>query len=359
MTGSIHYQQAQYSFFDFSELDLTESPNPVDNDIQKFIKNWINDSSNFILQTSGSTGSPKTITVSRQQMTASALMTCETLCLKKGDNALLCIDPKYIGGKMMVVRAMVKGLNLTLVPSSADPSCEFDTIIEFDFAAFAPVQIQTLLKTVKGIAFLNSIKNIIIGGAAVSSEIEDQLQQIKTNVYSTYGMTETVSHIALKRINGSNRVNVFTALNGVELKLDERGCLKIKSEVTDHKWINTNDLVALVGNKSFKWVGRIDNVINSGGIKIQIEQLESRIRSVLPSLSFMITKRSDDKLGEIVVMLIDQKELSSKELAQLKQQLPKYHFPKDFFIVDKLPFTSSGKPDRKKAKTLAKTLAMS
>lgn len=357
MKGSIQIDADKYTFQEFVQL---EGPFKIGIDfknIQKFIDNWIKGVDLFELQTSGSTGDSKSIAISRQQMIASALMTGHFFKLKEGDNALLCLNPNFIGGKMMLVRAMEIGLNLHITPPSSNPIIAFKDGFNLHFAAFVPLQVDTLLKSAVGRNLLNSISNIIIGGAAVNSELQIELQRLKSNIYSTYGMTETVSHIALKKLNGTNGDGNFCLLPGVKVDLDKRGCLKINSEVTSNQWVDTNDLVEFISQQEFKWLGRIDNVINSGGIKIQAENLEAEIHSLVPSLNFMVTSIEHHELGEAIVLLSEKRNLTSREMNLLKAKLHKYHVPKVFMQTDDLPLTKSGKPDRLKARQIASSLA--
>lgn len=357
MKGSIQIGTDIYTFQEFAVLDIIFKVNIDFKSIQKFIDSWLKGNTRFELQTSGSTGDSKSISISRQQMIASALMTGRFLDLKEGDNALLCLNPDYIGGKMMLVRAMEIGLNLHIVPPSSNPLNELSPEASIQFAAFVPLQVDTLLKSKNGLGFLNSIDNIIIGGARVNNELQTNLQQVQSNVYSTYGMTETVSHIALKQLNSTAISDNFFLLPGIEIDLDERGCLKIKSEVTSNQWIVTNDIVELTNKDSFKWIGRIDNIINSGGIKIQIEKLEAEIQTLIPSLNFIITSGQNQKLGEVIVLISEKRNLTSTEKELLKVALQRFHFPKAFRLIDNLPMTTSGKPDRIAAKKIASSLA--
>jgi o-succinylbenzoate---CoA ligase len=346
MKGSIQVDKEKYTFQEFVALDGLFKLDIDFKSIQKFIDSWINGTKTFELQTSGSTGNSKSISIPRQQMIASALMTGSFLNIKEGDSALLCLNPGYIGGKMMMVRAMELGLKLIIIPPSSNPLNELPKLTPIQFAAFVPMQVETILKSKSGMNFLNSIDNIIIGGAPVSSNLQSKLQRVQSKVYSTYGMTETVSHIALKQLNGNSIEDDFKILPGVEIELDKRGCLKIKSEVTGNQWIYTNDIVELTSKESFKWKGRIDNIINSGGIKIQVEDLESQIQSLIPSLSFIISSIQNPALGEAIVLLSEKRNLTSEEKNILKVELQRYHYPKGFRTVDKLPVTKSGKPDR-------------
>lgn len=312
----------------------------------KFMQEWLAGQQTFEQKTSGSTGKPKPISLRREQMQASAERTAEALNLFKGTKALLCINPDFIGGKMMLVRAMELNWQLTLTEQSSDPSSLLDQSFGFDFAALVPIQVQTLLSTERGRNLLNSIKTIIIGGASISKSLETQLQTLKTIVYSTYGMTETVSHIALKRLNGSEKTSHFQLLSGIEVKQDSRGCLAIKADVTNHKWIQTNDVVELK-NRSFQWLGRADFVINSGGIKIHLDQLEEEISEVL-GRDVVLIKIPHELYGESYVLVLKEQEAFDHQtmLDRLKTILPKYHSPSAIRSLPVFPLTSSGKIDR-------------
>ena len=346
MKGSIQIAKESYTFHEFAACDIITRLDIDFKSIQNFIDRWINETEFFELQTSGSTGKSKSISISRQQMIASALMTGSFLNLEQGDNALLCLNPNYIGGKMMIVRAMELGLNLHITPPSSNPLKDLSGTTPFQFAAFVPLQIETLMKSKNGVDFLNGIDNIIIGGAPVNKELQAKIQALDSNVYSTYGMTETVSHIALKHLNDSSGSNDFFTLPGVQIKIDERDCLKIKAEVTANQWISTNDIVELTSEESFKWIGRIDNVINSGGIKIQIEALETKIQLLIPDLMFVITSRTNMQYGDTVVLLSEKNPLTTAEKSLLKAELGQYQFPKEFRTTASLPLTKNGKPDR-------------
>ncbi len=352
MAGAIKVGNNTYTFEQFVGLkDLTLRDEHL-LAAQGFLRSWLSGQSEYILSTSGSTGKPKSIDISREQMMASANMTANALGLKQGDSALLCINSNFIGGKMMLVRAVTSGLQLSIIPPSSNPLDHLDRNAQFDFAAFVPIQVKELLKTETGRSLLNSIKKIIIGGGAVDESLVAALQEIQTAVYSTYGMTETVSHIALKKLNQSDKSEFFHLLPSVEVKLDERDCLCIKAPMTNNQWLTTNDIVQLNRDDSFKWLGRFDNVINSGGIKIQIEELEALIRAILPDVPFMITSKADEDYGEAVALLFEGQEINDKQKKVIKDKLPKFHCPKIFKAVNQLPMTTAGKPDRSRARVL-------
>ncbi|WP_339700945.1 AMP-binding protein [uncultured Roseivirga sp.] len=332
----------------FSKLPLSQESSHDQSYISsaKFINEWQSGKESFAQNTSGSTGKPKTISISRQQMIASAKRTAKALNINKGTSALLCINPEFIGGKMMLVRAMEFEWNLTLVPPSSNPEEHLKKNTPFSFAALVPLQLQSMLGTEKGRAQLNNIDTIIIGGAPIGPQLEAEMQSLSAKVFSTYGMTETVSHIALKSMNGIHRSDLFQILDGISVAIDERNCLRIKADVTLNEWVQTNDVVELRGSE-FKWLGRADFVINSGGVKIHLDQLESDIEKLL-NTEVVLLKQNHDQLGEtFVAVIVNRSNKTSSELKSiLESSLAKYHKPNEVYLVDSLPRTSSGKVDR-------------
>lgn len=318
-----------------------------------FCKDWLQGKTEFKVFTSGSTGIPKEIVISRAQMIFSATKTCDFLGLEKKDTALISLSTDSVGGKMMLIRSFVKNLEITLITPCSNPMENIDT--SFDFLSFVPLQIYEILKnTPEKVALLNQAKAIIIGGGEVNYELEEMINSIKAPVYSTYGMTETVSHIALRRLNGEPKKDFFTVFDGVEIAIDERNCLTINSEVTNNETLKTNDVVELLDNKNFRWLGRYDNIINSGGIKIQIESLEKKIKQIFDILGykerFFITSKKDIKFGEKIILVIekdfiDKTSLDSIFLA-LGKSLSKYETPKTILNTKSFIFTQSGKLDK-------------
>lgn len=318
-----------------------------------FCKEWLQGRETFQIQTSGSTGKPKTILLSRRQMQASAQMTARALGLKTGNNSLVCLDTRYIGGLMMLVRGMETGMKMTLVQAAANPLIHIPEDSHFDFTALVPLQLFTILKDGNA-AILNKMKAILIGGAPVSLQLQKALQKVTAPVYHTYGMTETVSHIALRRLNGGDASEIFTAMDGVTLGLDNRGCLTISSEVTNGEKIITNDLVNFIDENRFLWLGRIDNIINSGGVKIKIENVERILEEILYNnlifYRFFIAGLPDEKLGEKVCLIMEGeklKALKEKDIKdQLKGKLSRFEVPREIFYVAKFKETATGKIQR-------------
>ena len=281
-------------------------------------------------------------------ISASARRTIAALEIKRGSRALVCINMAYVGGKMMLARGLMHGWQLQI----AAPDTDLSSILaqnQFDFSAMVPLQLQKLIDQPNGEQLLNNIHTLIIGGAAVSEALTQKIQTLKCRIYATYGMTETVSHIALQRLNGPDRSNHFTLLPDIAHQLDERGCLMLRGDVTQQEWIVTNDLVAFQNDRDFKVLGRADHVINTGGVKVQIESLEARIQAtgLFDSKGIAIASLPDSKLGSKVVLVVEG-EVKDQDylMTTLKQQLPLYHNPRAIFSINRLPRTASDKLDR-------------
>ena len=328
--------------------NLETLKNSVDPDITAFLQEWYNSKDHVIGHTSGSTGTPKEIRLLKKDMLTSAHLTNEFFNIRSSSNLLLCLSPNYIAGKMMIVRTILSGANLITVKPSSSP---LQNITEdIDFAALVPMQVITSLSSPGTATKLAHVKQIIIGGAAVSPTLEQQLQQIPTVCHGTYGMTETVSHIALRQINGEKRSPYYFALGGVTFENDERGCLIINTPHLRQQRFVTNDIVRLVDATHFEWIGRHDNVINSGGIKLFPEKIESRIAPLIPQ-RFFITAEPDSRLGQKAVLVIESAPWSTTEcqklLGLLKSRLSPYEIPKDIYFQEHFTETYSGKIVRK------------
>lgn len=334
------YHQNNFSEYEIKTLD--------------FCHHWLTEKEYFIVNTSGSTGMPKEIKIYRQQMIISAQLTAKFLNLKANQKAFICLSSSYIAGMMMIVRAFITDMQLFIYDPSANPLIDINE--NFDFAAFVPLQLYEIIKnTPEKVAILNSMKNIIIGGGIINYNLEKQLIDLKANIYHTYGMTETITHIALRKINGLDRKDYFTVLENTKISLDNRNCLVINSPVTENKDVITNDLVKILSDKDFKILGRIDNMINSGGVKIQIEDIESAVDKVLSELKintkYFVSSINDEKFGEIVVAVFQDKPYSQKIQEDitnsLKLVLKKYQIPKRYLFIDKIRETATGKYDKK------------
>ena len=327
-------------------------------DLKEFLAEWHNDSPYVNVHTSGSTGQPKPMLVEKRRMEASARITCDFLGLKEGDSALLCMSLDYIAGKMMVVRALTRGMKLTVVEPTGSPSWNGD----IDFAAMVPMQVYNLLQTPEGRERLMAVKHLIIGGGAIDEDLASALANFPNAVWSTYGMTETLSHIALRRLNGPKASDWYTPFEGVTLSQTDEGCLVIDAPAVHDGALVTNDIVEFditpsVSSPSygervpFRILGRKDNVICSGGVKIQAEEVERLLRARLRE-PYLISKRPDPKFGEAVVLLTTSTDVEAVRTV-CQEVLPKYWQPRYIVHVNQIPLTGTGKPARKEAERLA------
>jgi o-succinylbenzoate---CoA ligase len=322
-----------------------------------FIRDWLQGAGLFKLQTSGSTGVPKEITLTRDQLQKSAQRTIQALDLNQNDTAFICLDTKYIAGKMMLVRAMQGNLKIYAVEPASNPLLKLSIHTAISFAAFVPLQLQEMLKHADGVQKLNQLKSIIIGGAAVSASLHQELRKLSVPVFASYGMTETVSHIALQRLNGEHPSDHFSVLPGIEIATDDRGCLVIQMPEFQEE-IVTNDLVELVSPGNFKWLGRFDHVINSGGFKISPEKIEKQIDHIFEqrkvNRSFFVYGIPDSRLGQKLTLLIEGFPISGgkKILSQLQQQLHPYEVPRQIFHIREFIRTETGKINRAKTAAL-------
>lgn len=321
------------------------------NAIGYFLQNWFDDSDVVTVHTSGSTGIPKSIRLSKQSMVNSALMTNHFFQLTDESVCLLCLPVSYIAGKMMIVRAIVSGFKLIAVEPSANPFVNIHEPV--DFTAITPYQLFHSCETLRN----KSVGKIIVGGGAVTSRLELLSEDIPSELYETYGMTETCSHIALRRFNGIDKSDCFTILNGVAIRLDKKGCLAISAPHLLKTEIQTNDIVELKGSTSFRWLGRTDSTINSGGIKIYPEQLEKKLEGIISS-GYFISSLPDEQFENIVVLIIESEEYTIQQLKSLEVQLEKvllkYEIPKHIYFLPSFIYSESNKVLRKP--TLEKAL---
>lgn len=344
--------------------------------LEDFLSEWNNDSDRVLVHTSGSTGKPKPMMVEKKRMLNSARITCDFLGLKPGDSALLCMSLDYIAGKMVVVRSIERHLHLISVSPSGHPLKNIDLKDvngkdvngEITFAAMVPMQVYNTLQVPEERERLTHIRHLIIGGGAIDAALEQELRSLPGNIaiWSTYGMTETLSHIALRRINGAEASEWYQPFDSVKISQTEEGCLVINAPQVCAETLVTNDIVEIesyIYNKveklRFRIKGRKDNVICSGGIKIQIEEVETLLKPHLEK-PFMIAKKKDEKFGEIAVLLTEDEDLKKVE-ATIRRLLSgksddsnksseskshKYWIPREYLHVDHLPLTETGKPKR-------------
>jgi O-succinylbenzoic acid--CoA ligase len=343
MTNTITYNNVHNLFkingFHFKRNDLCslaysliKEGEPYEKAMGDFLLDWFDAKSFLELNTSGTTGTPKIIKIEKEAMIRSALASGDFFDLKPGDKALHCLPTDFIAGKMMLVRAFILGLDIDFVAPSSRPLLHKDRT--YDFVAMVPLQAQN------SISELFKVKKMIVGGAKMNHELESQLAHLKTEVYETYGMTETITHIAAKRVGEE----AFSLLPNIKISTDDRNCLVINAPNISNELIVTNDLVSLVDEDHFIYIGRIDNLINSGGIKLVPEKIEDKLSKKIHS-RFFVAGIQDDDLGEKLVLIIEgeQQDLENS----IFEKLDKYERPREIFYIQKFAETENGKIKRR------------
>ena len=312
-------------------LYLKENGQLFEKEIANFLLDWLNSESFILVQTSGSTGKPKQIVLQKSAMIASAKATGLFFNLQPKNTALLCLSANYIAGKMMLVRAITLGFHLDTI----DPTSEPLFTNKYNFIAMVPMQVE------KSLAKLNLVDKLLIGGTKVSYSLSESILKTNCNAFESYGMTETISHIAIKKIGELS----FTVLPNVTISVDDRNCLVIEASELFKEKVITNDIVEIVNATQFILKGRIDNVLNSGGIKIFPEEVEEKLAKYI-STTFFITSKPDDILGEKVILVIEATPFSIDN--SVFSELSKYQIPKQILFLETFERTETNKINRKK-----------
>ena len=316
----------------------------IEADLAGFLDEWWGEDECILLQTSGSTGKPTTMRARKEHMLASAHSTCRFFGLNDRSQALLCLPLRYIAGKMMVVRALACGMNLLVREPSSSPLKDIQ--VQLNFVAMVPMQATCTLREPHGAQQLARCGTILLGGGFVDSALEEELQHISAQVYASYGMTETLSHIAMRRVNGADKSDAYTPLPGVSVSLTERGTLAITAPNIGVKNLETNDLATITEDGRFRILGRADSVINSGGIKIQAEEIEQHIAATT-GIQCVALPTPHPVLGQAIALLWEGNPNDEPALRQALQELPKYHFPHIIQHIHSLPRTATGKIARR------------
>jgi O-succinylbenzoic acid--CoA ligase len=303
-----------------------------------FLLDWFDDKTYIDMYTSGTTGSPKSIRIDKNAMVQSAIATGDFFDLQPGNRVLHCLPANYVAGKMMFVRAFVLGLDMDFVPPSSHPLEHNDE--KYDFAAMVPLQAKNSIDK------MANIKKIIIGGVKIHKSLEEELIKLPIEIYETYGMTETITHIAAKKVGEE----AFTTLPNVTVSINEHQCLEIVAKNIGIEKIVTNDIVKLISDTQFVWLGRFDNVINSGGIKIMPEQVEEKLSTLIPRRYF-VNGESDETLGEKVVLYVEGVSMDIDHT--IFDVLDKYEKPKEIVFIAKFKETATGKIMREESKKTA------
>ena len=330
---------------------LLEFSKTISSNIHSFLIDWFDSNAYVVVNTSGSTGIPKAIQLKKVYMINSALATGEYFDIKEKTTALLCLSTDYIAGKMMLIRAMILGWHLDVISPVSSPLKGFDR--KYDFSAMVPIQLYNSLDK------LNSIKKVIVGGGVVSKKIQEKLKDLPTQVYATYGMTETITHIAIKKLNNLTKIisnesdkSYFQVLPNIKISKDSRECLVIDAPKLSDKQIITNDLIELISDTEFKWLGRYDSIVNSGGIKLIPEQIETILSEIIDD-RFFVAGVPDAVLGEKLILIIESNVTSSEAINLFKSQisslktLSKYGIPKEIYLVSKFIETETKKIQRR------------
>ncbi len=323
-----------------------------------FLSDWHSDLPTLLVHTSGSTGTPKPIYVEKVRMLASARITCDFLNLQPGNLALLCLPLDYIAGKMMVVRSIERQLKLTAVEPSNHPLQSFvPSSKSFDLIAMVPSQVYATLQNPEETELLRQTRHLIIGGGSISKDLQEKLMDFPNNVWSTYGMTETLSHVALRKLNGNDASEWYTPFPSVEISLTDENCLRIHAPLVNPEELTTNDIAELnpENPRQFRILGRKDNIICSGGIKLQIEQIEEALRPLI-NVPFAIAKCPDPQYGEVPILVLESLDnieslynLDFLGYLKLNASFPnKYAQLKRIVTINKIPLTETGKINRAK-----------
>lgn len=319
--------------------DLTKEEALYKVAIGQFLMDWLDTSDTLEVQTSGSTGPPKVLSLKKVHMANSAMATGSFFRMGAGTKALLCLSAQHIAGKMMLVRSMVLGWEIDVMEPISNPLKK--TTVCYDFGAMVPLQAS------ESIPRLSQIKTLIIGGAPISPELKLELLGISTTVYETYGMTETITHIAVKEVGDNLQSNSFKVLPDISLSKDERNCLVIEAPKISDDIIVTNDLVELISPTEFQWLGRFDNIINSGGVKLIPELIEAKLSNIING-RFFVAGIADVNLGQKLILVIEG-DVDTKQLLHDLKELPslsKYEVPKDIFLMPYFVDTKSRKLNR-------------
>ncbi len=326
--------------------------NPYFAQAYDFMSKWLGGNREFVLHTSGSTGMPKPITVTRSQLAASAAMTGKALSLGSGTRALVCLNVGYVAGMMMLVRGLELDWELTVTEPTSNPIAGLDSP-HFDFVAMVPMQLQAILENPATKSHVGYLGKILLGGAPVNRALATQIAALDVPVFQSYGMTETVSHVALKALNGSEASDFYEFLPGITFGIDERGCVYVSGAVTNGQKVQTNDLVEIRGN-AFQWIGRADNVINSGGVKIVLDQIDRHIATIFHDLgipdAFFSWWEADEKLGQKLVLIVERDpagELSAELPAEIRRHLSAYESPKHIYFAKAFVKTATDKIDKR------------
>lgn len=344
----ILYRDQLYDKKRILALNNAQLVSPYLSEIRKFLISWWSPTDFILANTSGSTGKPKEIKLVKESMRASAEATAAYFNLSGVQGLKICnpLHVKFIAGKMMLVRAMMWNAEITILDPSSDPLKEVNT--DYDFMVMTPHQLSVGMENGYG-TNTAKIEKVLLGGSPVSPSLEHSIQSLRSKFYVGYGMTETMSHVAVRALNGEQKSMSYTAVPGISFSADERDCLVIHTDKLLPEPLITNDVVSLNNSTNFEWLGRYDHVINSGGIKLFPEKIEQKINSIIP-VPFYLKAEKDEKLGEALAIVIESNEISETDkklwISQMKFALDKYEMPRKWLFKDAFSRTETGKIKR-------------
>ena len=336
MTNNLIHKNFKLAGELHSSNDLIESLKD-NTDYYNFLTSWFDENDFILVKTSGSTGTPKEIKLKKIDLISSSKLTADYFNLKPGDKVINCLPVEYIAGKMMLVRSLVLGLDLYLFPVNSSPIKQIQK--NYDLIAFTPMQLEN------SILFIDRIKNVLVGGSAVNENLKQKILNINTNVYETYGMTETITHIAVRNLTKGE--NEFTTLPGIEIGKRDN-CLFIKPNHLSIEMVQTNDIVQFTNKNKFLLIGRRDFIINSGGVKLNPETIEKKLAKYI-SADFVISSIDNSKFGEVVALVF--KKNIPDNYNKAFTQLSKYEIPKEVLVIDNFP-ENNGKINRVKIRSI-------
>ena len=336
MTNNLIHKNFKLAGELHSSNDLIESLKD-NTDYYNFLTSWFDENDFILVKTSGSTGTPKEIKLKKIDLISSSKLTADYFNLKPGDKVINCLPVEYIAGKMMLVRSLVLGLDLYLFPVNSSPIKQIQK--NYDLIAFTPMQLEN------SILFIDRIKNVLVGGSAVNENLKQKILNINTNVYETYGMTETITHIAVRNLTKGE--NEFTTLPGIEIGKRDN-CLFIKPNHLSIEMVQTNDIVQFTNKNKFLLIGRRDFIINSGGVKLNPETIEKKLAKYI-SVDFIISSIDNTKFGEVVALVF--KKNIPDNYSKAFTHLSKYEIPKEVLVIDNFP-ENNGKINRVKIRSI-------
>lgn len=315
---------------------------------QEFIAEWESGAPYIMAHTSGSTGTPKPVRLSRRLVEESARRSIAHFGLDAGSRLHLCLSPSYIAGKMLIVRSLMCGASLTCEEPGLSPLAENIDMREITLMSVVGAQLPGLLALRESGAPVPVIRHLLVGGAPLNAAQADMALRVAMNVWESYGMTETASHIALRRIDSASSLRTvpFTLLPGIAVELDARGCLVVDTGVGER--LVTNDVAEMLTPRTFLILGRADNVIITGGLKVHPDQVEPLLAPLLAAYpGYFITGREHPRWGNVVCLVVESSGISVAERERIikgaAELLPTHCRPREIVAVSKLKRTDTGK----------------